>query len=473
MWRAVVCLTLFLTVFQAHAADAALPDFASLVEQNAAAIVNITTEQPVNARRGAGNRDLEDLLRQLQPEQFPEPDEDDEAQEEGSDSEPPRRRRGGVGSGFVISGDGYIVTNHHVVASADRIIVTMTDNREYDASIVGSDELADLALLKIDAEDLDAVRFGDSDDLQVGEWVMAIGSPFGLEFSAAVGIVSAKARSVPSRGSSNYVSFIQTDVAINQGNSGGPLFNLDGEVIGINAQILSSTGGSNGISFAIPGNMALNVIAQLRESGTVNRGLLGVMIKDVNQGLASAFGLDRPRGAFVDEVQPESPAQEAGVRNNDIILAFNEIPIEWSADLPYHVGQLRPGEEGVLRVFRNGERLNIPVTVGGLPGTELASVQLPEPESWQGEVAMEVSGVDPEALPRGVDGGVLIERIAAGAARHAGLRAGDLITSLNHRDIASMDNYEQVLAELPESGYVPVRIIRGGRGTTLVMELRR
>jgi serine protease Do len=467
MWRA-FCLSLLLSVANPTlAAGGPLPDFATLVERNASTIVNITTEQPVNARSGGNS--LDDLLRQLQPEDVPRPDGDDA---EEQDEEPARRRRGGVGSGFVISGDGYIITNHHVIDSAERIIVTLSDNREFDATIVGSDELADMALLRIGAENLDAVRFGDSDGLRVGEWVLAIGSPFGLEFSAAVGIVSAKARSVPSRGSSNYVSFIQSDVAINQGNSGGPLFNLQGEVIGINAQILSSTGGSNGISFAIPSNMALNVIAQLRESGTVNRGLLGVMIKDVDKGLAEAFGLDRPHGAFVDEVQPDSPAERAGVQNNDIIVRLNGIPIEWSSDLPYHVGQVQPGDEARLQLIRDGQSLELSVTVGNLPGTELASVRLPEPQPWQGELAMDIGKLDDGRLPVGLEGGVLIERIHAGAARRAGLRAGDLITSLNHRTITSVDDYQAVVDGLPENGYVPVRILRGGRGTTLVMELR-
>lgn len=466
MWRA-CCLFLLIVATPSLAADGSLPDFASLVERNASSIVNISTEQPVNLRAGAD--DLDDLLRQLQPEDVPGPDDDGARQGE---EEPARRRRGGVGSGFIISPDGYIVTNHHVVASAERIIVTLNDNREFDAVIVGSDELADMALLRIDASDLDAVRFGDSDGLRVGEWVLAIGSPFGLEFSAAVGIVSAKARSVPNRGTSNYVSFIQSDVAINQGNSGGPLFNRQGEVIGINAQILSSTGGSNGISFAIPSNMALNVIAQLRESGTVNRGLLGVMIKDVNQGLAEVFGLERPRGAFVDEVQPDSPAEQAGVRNNDIIVGFNGMPIEWSSELPYHVGQVRPGNEARLQIIREGMRLELPVTVGRLAGTELATVQLPAPEAWQGELAIDVGPLKEDLRPGGPEGGVVIERVRAGAARRAGLRAGDLITSLNQRTITSLDEYREVVGELPEQGYVPVRILRGGRGSTLVMELR-
>lgn len=466
MWR-ILCLSISLLATSVHAANDSLPDFASLVEQNADAIVNISTEQSVD-HRTLGNRDLGDLLRQLQPDRPPESGEEDAEEDE----EPARRRRGGVGSGFVISSDGHIVTNHHVVVSAERIIVTLTDNREFDATVLGSDELSDMALLKIEAEGLDPVRFGDSDQLQAGDWVMAIGSPFGLEFSVAVGIVSAKGRSVPGRGTSSYVSFIQTDVAINQGNSGGPLFNLEGEVVGINAQILSSTGGSNGISFAIPGNMALDVIAQLRESGTVNRGLLGVMIKDVDRGLAEVFGLDRPRGAFVDEVQPDSPAERAGVQSNDIIIAFNDVPVEGSADLPFHVGQTRPGNEGRLRIIRHGDEMELPVTVGSLPGTPLAAVQLPEPQTWQGELAMDIAAVDDTVLPSGLDGAVLVERVRAGAARHAGLRAGDLITNLNHQTVTSVNEYRNVISGLPDQGYVPVRILRGGRGTTLVMELR-
>lgn len=444
-------------------AQGGLPDFADLVEANAAAIVNITTEQQVPVRSGTQPRDIEELLRQLQP--------------DGSLDSPDlqTRPRGGVGSGFIMSDDGYIITNHHVVANADRITVTLTDRREYAAEIVGSDELSDVALIKIDARGLQSVRFGDSEQVRVGEWVLAIGSPFGLEFSAAAGIVSAKSRNVPSRGPANYVSFIQTDVAINQGNSGGPLFNLDGEVIGINSQILSSTGGSNGISFAIPSNMALNVIEQLRETGAVSRGLLGVLIKDVDNALAQAFQLDRPRGAFVDEVQPDSPAEEAGILNNDIILAFNGIQIEQSSQLPFYVGQIRPGTEAELTVLRSGQILELPVVVGALPGADQASAGIRPPAPRGNSLALTVQEIDPQLraeVPALADGGVLIDQLREGPAMQAGLASGDAIVTLNHQPVRSVSDFNQVLESLPATGYVPIRIVRDGRGTTLVLELR-
>ena len=440
-----------------------LPDFTALVDQNAPAIVNITTRQQVSARARSGEqRQLEELLRQLRPDSDePLPD-------------IPSRPRGGVGSGFIMSSDGYIITNHHVINNADRITVTLTDRREYIAEVVGSDELSDVALLKIPVDDLPVVRFGDSEKVRVGEWVLAIGSPFGLEFSAAAGIVSAKARNVPSRSAANYVSFIQTDVAINQGNSGGPLFNLQGEVIGINSQILSSTGGSNGISFAIPSNMALNVLEQLKESGSVDRGLLGVLIKDVDFALAQAFGLQPPRGAFVDEVQPDSPAERAGVQNNDIVLGFNGINIEQSSQLPFYVGQVRPGTEAVLSVLRNGDTLELPVVVGALPGNEQASTGSRPAVPRGNSLALTVVELDSETRQGSQalsNGGVVIDELREGPARRAGLASGDVIVALNHQTISDTSDFELVVEDLPETGYVPVRIVRDGRGTTLVLEL--
>jgi len=442
-----------------------LPDFASLVEQNSPAIVNITTRQQVPVRDGSRQNDLEELLRQLQPEgEIPDiPD------------LPDMRPRGGVGSGFIISEDGYIITNHHVVANADRITVTMTDRREYIADVIGSDELSDVALIKVDATDLHSVVFGDSEQVRVGEWVLAIGSPFGLEFSAAAGIVSAKSRNVPSRGPANYVSFIQTDVAINQGNSGGPLFNLAGEVIGINSQILSSTGGSNGISFAIPSNMALNVVEQLRESGSVSRGLLGVMIKDVDHALAQAFNMDRPSGAFVDEVQPGSPAEQAGVQTNDIVLAFNGIAIEESSQLPFYVGQVRPGTEATLTIMRDGQRQTLDVVVGALPGGDTMTAGVPRPAVQGNSLALTVESLDPELaqdVPELSRGGVVIDQLRDGPARAAGLASGDVIVALNHQRIESVADFDAVVETLPATGYVPIRVVRNGRGTTLVLELR-
>ena len=296
-----------------------LPNFADLVEKNASSIVEITTTKRATTRSSLPDGEIEELLRRLNPGDDP---------SEILENAPQQRQRGAVGSGFLISKDGYVITNNHVVEGADEIQVNLNDRRVFDAEVIGLDEPSDLALLKISADDLPFTEFGDSDAIRVGDWVLAIGSPFGLEFSAAAGIVSAKGRSVPGQSTYNYMSFIQTDVAINQGNSGGPLFNLDGEVIGINSQILSSTGGSNGISFSIPSNVALNVVAQLRESGRVERGLLGVRMGEVDYALAEIFGMETPRGAFVQEVQSGSPAAAAGVLDEDIVLVFNDHQID-------------------------------------------------------------------------------------------------------------------------------------------------
>lgn len=443
----------------AAGAASALPDFAELVEHNAPAIVNIATLQTVRAREGRGS-DIEELLRRLSP--------DDQAPLDLDDM--PSRPRGGVGSGFLISEDGYIITNHHVVDEADQITVTLNDRRVYQARVIGTDELSDVALIKIEATGLPAVAFGDSEAVRVGEWVLAIGSPFGLEFSAAAGIVSAKGRTVPGN-QTNYVSFIQTDVAINQGNSGGPLFNLAGEVIGINSQILSSSGGSNGVSFAIPSNVALDVVEQLRETGTVSRGLLGVLIKDVDYALAEAFQMPRPHGAFVDEVQPDSPAERGGVQNDDIIIAFNGREIESSSQLPFYVGQVRPGSSARLTIIRNGEQIEVPVLVGSLPGSGVASVNPQEQAPRANTLGLSVEELSQEAQEVAGITGVRISDIDDGPAAAAGLLAGDVIVELNRTPVPDFPSFTRVLESLPDTGFIPVRIWREGRGTTLVLEL--
>jgi len=441
-------------------AASSLPDFASLVEKNAPAIVNIATLQTVTSRGGARSSEIEELLRRLSPdEQLP-----------PGFGETPSRPRGGVGSGFIISDDGYIITNHHVVTGADKITVSLNDRRVFEAQVIGSDELSDVALLKIEGDDLPSVSFGDSEAIRVGEWVLAIGSPFGLEFSAAAGIVSAKGRAVPGN-QTNYVSFIQTDVAINQGNSGGPLFNLDGDVIGINSQILSSSGGSNGVSFAIPSNVALNVVEQLRETGTVSRGLLGVLIKDVDFALAEAFDMPRPRGAFVDEVQPGSPAEAGGVQNDDIIIGFNSRDIESSSQLPFYVGQVRPGSRATLSIIRNGELIEVDVIVGSLPGDGLASSIPASPEPRANTLGLTVSELSQEAKEVSGIQGVRVDEIDVGPAAKAGLISGDVLVELNRMPVPTIEAFAQAVDELPDSGYVPVRIWREGRGTTLVVEL--
>ncbi len=460
VWQVPFLLVVLTLVPGMLARAAELPDFASLVERNGPAIVNIATMQQAPAA-DSQRSDIEELLRRLSPDE-PLPPELEERRS---------RPRGGVGSGFIISEDGYVITNHHVVNGADQITVTLNDRRVFQARIIGTDELSDVALLKIEAEDLPTVEFGDSEAVRVGEWVLAIGSPFGLEFSAAAGIVSAKSRAVPGN-QTNYVSFIQTDVAINQGNSGGPLFNLDGEVIGINSQILSSTGGSNGISFAIPSNVALNVVEQLRETGAVSRGLLGVLIKDVDFGLAEAFFMPRPMGAFVDEVQPGSPAEQAGVLNDDIIMAFNGREIESSSMLPFYVGQVRPGTSAELTIMRDGETLTLDVIVGALPGSGVAAQsQAIEPPPVN-RLGLTVDSLAPEVREAIGMGGVQVQEVLEGPAEQAGMREGDVIVELNRMAVPDIDAFDSASRQLPETGFVPVRIMREGRGTTLVFELK-
>ena len=446
----------------AYLGAAELPNFADLVEENAPSIVEISTTRSVESRSPVADQELEDLLCRLNPGQEPDLD---------IEGIPEMRQRGAVGSGFVISEDGYVITNNHVVAGADEIQVHLNDRRVFDAEVIGLDEPSDLALLKIGAGDLPFVEFGDSDILRVGDWVLAIGSPFGLEFSAAAGIVSAQGRSVPGRSSYNYMSFIQTDVAINQGNSGGPLFNLDGEVVGINSQILSSTGGSNGISFSIPSNVALNVVTQLRENGRVERGLLGVRMREVDYALAEIFGMERPRGAFVDEVQAESPAAISGIRNEDIILNFNDHEIEYYTDLPFYVGQYRPGTKAEVLIFRDGELITRTVELGSSPTNIVAAVS-PEPaRDRRNPLGFRVNELSAETKQVTGLSGVRIAEIVEGPGREAGLVEGDVIVALNRRDITSTEQFEEIANQLPASGFVPIRIIREGQGTTMALEL--
>ncbi|MCH2324915.1 MAG: Do family serine endopeptidase [Pseudomonadales bacterium] len=456
----VAVLIVLLSMGKISAAE--LPSFADLVEQNAPTIVEIQTSRSVAARAPIGDQELEDLLRRLNPGEEP------DLNIEGI---PEMRQRGAVGSGFIISEDGYVITNNHVVAGADEIQVHLNDRRVFDAEIIGLDEPSDLALVKGAAGDLPYVSFGDSDSIRVGDWVLAIGSPFGLEFSAAAGIVSAQGRSGPGRASYNYMAFIQTDVAINQGNSGGPLFNLEGEVIGINSQILSSTGGSNGISFSIPSNVALNVVNQLRETGRVERGLLGVRMRAVDYALAEIFGMERPRGAFVDEVQPDSPASRSDIRNEDIILRFMDHDIEDYTDLPFFVGQYRPGTLAEVEVFRDGEFITLTVELGSSPTNAVASVSREPDRDRHNPLGFRVTALSEETRQVAGISGVRITEMGEGPGRDAGLAEGDVIVALNRREVTSAEEFTEIADQLPESGFVPIRIIREGQGTTMALEL--
>src|SRR5690606_16325520 len=287
--------------------------------------------------------------------------------------QPHNAERTSLGSGFIISKDGYILTNNHVIQNADEIIVRLNDRRTLEAKLIGADETTDLALLKVEAKDLPTVRLGNSDALEVGEWVVAIGSPFGFDYSVTAGIVSAKGRSLPN---DNYVPFIQTDVAINPGNSGGPLFNLDGKVVGINSQIYTRSGGFMGVSFAIPINVAMEVSEQLKDKGRVSRGWLGVVIQEVNKELAESFGLEKAAGALVAQIVPGSPADSADLQNGDIITHFNGKPILMSSDLPHQVGRVKPGSKVSMDVVRNGKRRKVSVTIGTLPDGDSAELAL-------------------------------------------------------------------------------------------------
>src|SRR5919198_4331449 len=369
LWLAMVCAG-------AAAQSQVLPDFTRLVEDQGNAVVNISTTQAVRRSAvpqvpGIEDEEVLEFLRRFIPRQ-PGP-----GQSPGPGGPGPRPESRSLGSGFIISNDGYILTNSHVVEGADEINVKFTDKREFKARVIGADKRTDIALIKIEGGNLPAVKFGDPTKLKVGEWVVAIGAPFGFENTVTAGIVSAKGRSLPQE---NFVPFIQTDVAINPGNSGGPLFNLRGEVVGINSQIYSRTGGFMGLSFAIPADVALDVQRQLKEKGRVARGRIGVVIQEVTRDLASSFGLDRARGALVNQVEKGSPAEKAGIEPTDIITAFDGKPVESSSDLPRIVGATRPGSTATVEVWRKGATKKLALTVGELQEERVAAADKPRPQ---------------------------------------------------------------------------------------------
>ncbi len=434
-----------------------LPDFQPIVESAAPAVVKILVESERQAMPGADELEqLPEYLRRF-------------FEFRGG---PPQRQQRNMGSGFIVSDDGYIVTNHHVVDGASSVIVRLLDRREYEAEVVGTDVRSDLALLKIDGDDLAVLEIAD-DDVSVGEWVLAIGSPFGLDFSVTAGIVSAKGRSLPTEAGENYVPFIQTDVAINPGNSGGPLFNLEGEVVGVNSQIFTRSGGSIGLSFAIPANVVENVVAQLRETGAVTRGWLGVSIQEVDRDLAESFGLDRPRGALVAQVGVDSPAQKSGIASGDIILEFDGQPINSSSDLPHVVGLVAPGSEVEAVVRRDGRDKVLAVVVGGLDADTPASVSGPI-SGGPGDsiLGMMLETADGEMMAElGLSGGVLVlEVVPDSPAGEGGIMGGDVITRLGSSAVQSMEDFQQAVERLRPGQSVAVRLIR--RGSPLFLAIR-
>ncbi|SFJ27764.1 serine protease Do [Pseudomonas guineae] len=464
-------LCAMLLMGQALLAQASLPDFTELVEQASPAVVNISTRQklPDRAAAGAGQLNVPDL--EGLPPMFREFFERNIPQMPRTPGGGRQREAQSLGSGFIISADGYVLTNNHVIADADEIIVRLADRSELEAKLIGTDPRSDVALLKIEATGLPIVKLGKSEELKVGEWVLAIGSPFGFDHSVTAGIVSAKGRSLPNE---SYVPFIQTDVAINPGNSGGPLFNLAGEVVGINSQIFTRSGGFMGLSFAIPMSVAMDVADQLKAEGKVSRGWLGVVIQEVNKDLAESFGLDKPAGALVAQVLEDGPAAKGGLQVGDVILSLDGKPIIMSADLPHLVGALKPGARAELDVVRDGARKKLKLTIGALPedGETLAGNAAPGVERSSNRLGVKVVELSAEQKKSlDLKGGVVISEVQEGPAALIGLRPGDVITHLNNESINSAKTFTEVAQALPKNRSVSMRVLRQGRASFITFKL--
>lgn len=432
----------------------ALPDFASLVENEGSAVVNIAVTPAVQPASLSGQPNLEQI-----PEQFRHFFQQPGPQQRGAPSP-----RSGVGSGFIVSDDGYILTNAHVVDDAAAITVRLRDRTELQATLIGLDTLTDVALIKVDADQLPTVRIASSDDIAVGEWVLAIGSPFGFDQTATQGIVSAVSRTLPS---ADYVPFIQTDVAVNPGNSGGPLFNTDGEVIGINSQIYSRTGGYQGLSFAIPIDIAMNVAEQLKESGQTNRGWLGVGIQDVSPALAESFGLDRVAGALVSSVSEGSPADRGGILEGDIVLKFNGKNINRSGELPSLVGAVRSGEKANVTVFRDGDNRDLVVTIGQRGQETVASTDM------DSILGMKLAGLTSEELGQlGIEQGIrVVDLDAQSVATASGIQIDDVIVQFNGVAVNSISKLMHTVEAVPTGKPVPVLVQRGENALFLTFQL--
>jgi serine protease Do len=453
-----------------------LPDFTDLVEQVGPSVVNIRTlERSHGSAIGQGqiDEDMQEFFRRFfgqplppgVPRQSPRP----ERPQPDDEQSQPR----GVGSGFILTTDGFVMTNAHVVEGAEEVVVTLPDKREFKARIVGYDKRSDVAVVKIDATGLPAVKVGDVSRLKVGEWVMAIGSPFGLENTVTAGIVSAKQRDT-----GDYLPFIQTDVAINPGNSGGPLINMRGEVVGINSQIYSRSGGFMGISFAIPIDEAIRVAEQLRVSGRVSRGRIGVQIDQVPKDVAESIGLGKPQGALVRSVESDSPADKAGVQAGDIITKFDGKAIEKASDLPRMVGNTKPGTRSTVTVFRRGASKDLGVTIAELEPEKPARPVAEKPEKPKGSPAAQSIGLsvseltDAQRAELKLKGGVKVEAVTGGAAR-AGIREGDIIVGIGNTEIRSVKDFDAVLAKTDKSKAIPVLLRRGDLATYLVIKPSR
>ena len=447
----------------------ALPDFSALVEQAGPAVVNIRTSEKVKVANAQVDEQMRELLRRfgipVPPQQrrgtpAPNPAPDDE-----DDDDSPQRR--GLGSGFVIGADGYVMTNAHVVDEADEVTVTLTDKREFKAKVVGLDRRTDVAVLKIEAKNLPQLRMGDVSKLKVGEWVMAIGSPFGFDNTVTAGIVSAKARDT-----GDLLPLIQTDVAINPGNSGGPLLNLRGEVVGINSQIYSQSGGFMGISFAIPIDEAMRVADELRASGRVTRGMLGVYPDDVSKEVAEAIGLGKPQGALITRITPAGPGDKAGVQLGDVITKFDGKTVEKAVDLRRLAAAAKPGSKVQVTVFRKGAYKDLSATMQALPDDRNPATPEAEAPAAGGAQAWGLSVsemTDAQRKELKVDGGLKIDT-AEGPASRAGLKAGDVILSANNVDVKTVKQFQAVLAKLEKGKSLQMLVRRGDVATYVVLK---
>ncbi len=456
-----------------------LPDFTGLVEQNSPAVVNISTtaERHAETQGRSGSREL--------PPNFSIPNLPEDSplndffrrffEDQGPDGPGNSMPRASLGSGFIISKDGYVISNYHVIKGADEVMVRLSDRRELPAKVVGTDPRSDIAVLKVETEkDLPILKLGSSEKLKVGEWVLAIGSPFGFDHSVTAGIVSAKGRNLPNE---NYVPFIQTDVAINPGNSGGPLFNLEGEVIGVNSQIYSRTGGFMGLSFAIPIDVVMNVYQQIRDKGEVSRGWLGVLIQDVTHELAESFHMTEPHGALVSKVLPESPADKAGLEAGDVITKFGGHAIAISADLPPLVGATRIDEKVAIEILRDGKSQGLMISIGKLPAEDAAPVARKDQPVAAGSAderlkitVRELTSAERKGLELSGPG-LLVEEVKAGPARTAGLQAGDVLVQINFKEITSTAALSAITKELVAGSKVPMLVNRQGNPLFMALEL--
>lgn len=458
----------FLMLLACQNVLAQLPDFTEMVKANGGSVVNISTTQ-----KAAAQPEPEMLGQDRQmPENIP-PEMEELFKHffngQGGGEFVPRDTKS-LGSGFIISPDGYVLTNHHVVKDADEIVVKLSDRRELLAKLIGSDARTDIALLKVDASNLPAVTIGAPDKLQVGEWVLAIGSPFGFEQSVTAGIVSAKGRSLPG---GNYVPFIQTDVAINPGNSGGPLFSMDGKVVGINSQIYSRTGGFMGLSFAIPMDVVMNVVGQIKSNGKVSRGWLGVQIQDVTRELAESFGMKKPQGALVAKIVPGSPAEKTDIQIGDIITEFNGHPIETSGELPPLVGITPINEEATLKIIRQGDEKTVEIKIGLLPEQDEKPVASKLEHKSTNRLGISVTDLTEEqrqAMQINKNG-VIVKEVGKGAAQSAGIQRGDLILRIQDNTISDVADFEKAIKNLPVGKSIAVLIQRDGNPIFLAIKI--